>query len=333
MGNSTKHQLQKIGPLSFAMACLIVWLHSTPEGPSLPAIAQVTSVTNALGHCAVPFFFFVSGYLFFLNYGPQSAKGKLLRRVRSLLVPYIVWSCLACVVWLVVGHLLGWNYVEECARFDGVGGFIKLFLTSDHLSVLWFVRNLMVYALLSPVFYLLLKHKWGGLAAIAVCAGISFAIEMTYYHLAYWLQVYLLGCWMGIHKKPFMAADAVSPWQLGIVVLWAVLFCLSLTTSTRFWSLFRLATPVAVVTVYDLLNRHLHCKQHAFYKYAFLLYALHWIPLFVGQEFLRTHFEPEMACLLASYCLPPLVVVVCVGLSRFLDVGCHGVYRLLSGGR
>lgn len=52
-------------------------------------------MSGMMGRCAVPLFYMISGYLFFLKVpeGMTSIYGKMMKRGRTLVVPYII-GCL-----------------------------------------------------------------------------------------------------------------------------------------------------------------------------------------------------------------------------------------------
>lgn len=57
-----------------------------------------------MGYLAVPFFFFISGYLFFTNYknGKEFYFYKWRKRFYTLLVPYIFWNLLTIVLYYLL---------------------------------------------------------------------------------------------------------------------------------------------------------------------------------------------------------------------------------------
>lgn len=116
---------------------------------------------------AVPLFFFFSGFLFFYktNGFPFSAYGqKLKKRARTLLTPYIIWNLIVigfyfCAQTLMPGLLSGdvklvrgWNLSDWFRAFwDIRRGEAPI------NPPLWFVRDLMVAMLCSPLIYILAK--------------------------------------------------------------------------------------------------------------------------------------------------------------------------------
>lgn len=53
---------------------------------------ELSELCNEITSLSMAFFFFVSGFLFFYNFDISKIKNKYKSRVRSLLVPFILWN-------------------------------------------------------------------------------------------------------------------------------------------------------------------------------------------------------------------------------------------------
>lgn len=130
-----------------------------------------TLISKIVAHSSVPAFFFISGYLFF--YGTQFTKQswleKLKRRVRSLLVPYLFWLTLWLVAYYLFYHtsLAGVLHLhtEETVHYTPQYILASYWCAHGHhayetfplVGQFWFIRDLMVIVLLSPLVWFLLK--------------------------------------------------------------------------------------------------------------------------------------------------------------------------------
>lgn len=156
--------------MRYPLMLLIVLLHTNDAVqngmPQWGKSAAMYFVTNGLARIAVPFFFIFSGYYFFYRL-PQNGfdfntyRDKLSCRVHTLLIPYLIWNFFAWILQMAVGHFHGLsiNTFRSLQMLDifvgwqgGYGGMPKAFQ-------LWFVRELMVLCVLSPLLYRCLSKK------------------------------------------------------------------------------------------------------------------------------------------------------------------------------
>ena len=206
-----------ITTLRFPLALLIVFIHSynsvwrgieTGSFPTLPYFCS-----RILPAFAVPLFFAISGYLFFLNtknFNFKTYTEKLKRRSFTLLIPYLLWNLLAFGLYALKDlaaqqplhvpfsfalfwgcHPLGTPHTNA---FDWViGGTL-----APVLEPFWFVRDLMLVVLVSPIIYWAIRHLH--LASLLLFGAI--------YYLDLWpnyggvstigLWYFTLGAWFSI---------------------------------------------------------------------------------------------------------------------------------------
>lgn len=107
--DSLKLQSATIDLLRFPLAIMVIFIHMNPEVSNLfdvdfclisgHGIYNVTGVllSHVLTHIAVPTFYLISGFLFFINFQKWSWEGykkKLSSRIKTLLVPYLLWNAI-----------------------------------------------------------------------------------------------------------------------------------------------------------------------------------------------------------------------------------------------
>lgn len=169
-----KTYAQELSPaiswLRFPLIFLIIMLHgySTVNIPGNHALyfKVLYPFSLWLGETGVPGFFFISGFLFFLS--QKSYEQKLKTRFHTLLIPYILWNAFLLVVYLiayVVGYpqdingknMADYNLIDylrlfwDRGSFDN-GNFVPL------LCPLWYIRNLLIMSILSPLLYYIIRY-------------------------------------------------------------------------------------------------------------------------------------------------------------------------------
>ena len=119
-----------------------------------------------LGESGVPAFFFISGFLFYIS--QKSYKERIKSRVHTLLYPYLLWNSLFLMIYIVLfllGHpldILGKN-ISDYRIIDYIRAYIDRGEYNEGnngpiLCTYWYVRNLFILCLISPLWYYLNKR-------------------------------------------------------------------------------------------------------------------------------------------------------------------------------
>ena len=156
--------------LRFPLIFLIILLHCYSvqrlEGEHEIYFKVLYPFSLWLGETGVPGFFFISGYLFFLS--KKSYAQKLQTRVRTLLVPYLLWNTLLLSAYLIAlaagfpqdingKSLTDYTFIDylrlfwDRGSFDN-GNFVPL------LCPLWYIRNLLLMSILSPLLFYVIRY-------------------------------------------------------------------------------------------------------------------------------------------------------------------------------
>ena len=112
----------------------------------------------------VPLFFFISGYLFFLNAHSINCdffKRKIRKRFSTLMIPFFIANIIAFLVVLLANTIkpnilpIG-NVSLSTISFSSI---LSWFLIHPILGPTWFLRDLFFVVLISPIIYMFLKDK------------------------------------------------------------------------------------------------------------------------------------------------------------------------------
>ncbi|MGN0036611.1 MAG: acyltransferase family protein [Bacteroidaceae bacterium] len=147
----TKALSDKLKVGSLICTVMVVFRHSLnlraffgSEAPDAYCLFVETGVSK-LTEMAVPYFFLVSGFFFLRHsYADVSDYGAMLRKKsRTLFVPFLFWNVVGVLPLMLAGQFQyecgAWLYVRDCLR-------------SDWNGALWYVRDLMTYMLLVPLY-------------------------------------------------------------------------------------------------------------------------------------------------------------------------------------
>lgn len=199
----------------------IVCRHATwaEVGRDLPLFQNVTRGITAITEICVPLFFVLSGYLFFLNCPEKPTAGyfgaKLKRRVFTLLIPYLIAVVIAFGCYWAAGRyapsLVSGYFGDKL--YDPV----FVFWTGPINLSLWFIRELMVCCLLSPLVWLLVRYTrvFGVIALGALWAFHIGPMPIFCFTLGAWpairnLHIKGLSDWMERH--PVKVTPASRAW-------------------------------------------------------------------------------------------------------------------------
>lgn len=155
----------------------------------------------------VPAFFIISGFLFFQSvrtFTRRTYIAKLKNRYHSLVVPYLLWNLIAAAVFIIKVSAFGYpgygivndNHVD---LLRAVAGFADVADGYPYDFPLWFIRNLIVMVLISPIFYILARYTWTTLIAVIASA---FFTPLAFHGGLY----FLIGAWLALHRHEFTNA-------------------------------------------------------------------------------------------------------------------------------
>ena len=187
------------------MASVVVF-HAYPFSPGVyivapPAIGSTADFVRgylslALMRWALPFLGLVSGYLFFRTFKPTAAgyAAKLRTRVRTLLVPFLIWSGLGVLFTIAVTHS-SFAAVSPYWTIHSAGEALNRWLLHPVLYPLWFLQALMTCMVLSPLVYLAVRTLRWWVLVLAV---------------AWWVTG-----WQPMAVWPWISATAFPPFIVG----------------------------------------------------------------------------------------------------------------------
>lgn len=163
----------KIRILSFCSIILVLYIHSGfhdyPHeilGMKVNHVLQDT-ISGMIGQCAVPLFYMISGYLFFLNTekGMASITKKMKKRIRTLLIPFII-ACLFFPAFYLLLEIIpgtdrfinSQNDFSNNFRQPVTNILLSLFYktpggTQPWAFQLWFLRDLIIVIVISPLLF------------------------------------------------------------------------------------------------------------------------------------------------------------------------------------
>ena len=173
--------------LNFILSVLVIYIH----GNNLYNVGldqatesldwRVTQlIGTGIGRVAVPFFFMISGYLFFrfdfkTNNVFYIIKGKIQRRVKTLVVPYLLWNTIGFLFYAIITRIpviLAMMNLGKPVPVTIQSIFNGVFLHGLY-HPFWYLHDLIILVFLSPLIFLLVRYCKVCVCVIAILTVIN----------------------------------------------------------------------------------------------------------------------------------------------------------------
>ncbi|MDO4266872.1 MAG: acyltransferase [Eubacteriales bacterium] len=343
----------KVTWFSFVFSLLVIWVHSYNAQLFLGLTGDMAIVYRAehrigeaWGQIAVPGFFMISGYLFYRDFTWAKLQGKWNRRIRSLIVPFILWNFI-----YYAGYVIG-SRIPGISEVVGKGVVpVSLHALTDAVVnyrynyVFWYLYQLILLTALAPVLYVILRRVW---SRVLLLTGLWVIIELElslplvngdallYYSTAAALA---LGSETVSAVKPAPSGMAEEAWSVRGAVLGALMAAAAVWTYN--WGLshavipgFVLCRMLAVAGLWLMVPGERLPAAREFMCHNFFLYATHFAFVrFINKAFSMvfhvTLWEPYALFLV----MPVLVLAISSGLGRALRRFLPGLWNVLNGYR
>ena len=157
----------KFKNMAIVCAILVILIHTAPGGlePGEPLWVFCKLIPGGIAKVGVPFFFLASGYFLAGHIGEDGWwKRELGKRVRTLLVPFILWNAIfilygmsiASIADLLAHRAFGTSFAYVKDPFYLMLGFYPL--KGPPVIATWYIRTLLLLVLISPTLVWMLKR-------------------------------------------------------------------------------------------------------------------------------------------------------------------------------
>lgn len=374
-------QSRILNALRFPLACMVVIIHCKinqdewvlPQwrgfsGDELSAAIQILFSTILSG-IAVPTFYLMSGYFFFYrmeNFTWNVYLNKLKKRVHTLLIPYILWNFL-CILYIIMkkiaAYLVKGKPLSNITDFFEDNGWLRMFWdcnvwsldrvnvlgyfippTGPILVPLWFLRDLMVIVLITPViYYVLRKFKLWAIVVLGLCyiTGIwpyihGFSVTAAFF--------FSLGAYFSINKLNMV--EELRHFRKCAFVLYVPMVVLMMylngnhtTVGGYVYPLYIIIGVITIINIVTLLEEKgklttsSKLSDTTFFIYAFHgLIALEIASMILGIPFPTA--DNDWMNISIHYILKPfLTVAICLISYRIMKKYMVGILNVLTGNR
>lgn len=237
---------QTIGLLRWVLMALIVVIHTNlvaDTGCTDTVYGNLYRWAGNVVWLASPLFFLISGYLFVASdsgFSWQAFTVKCRRRWRTWVIPYLLWNTLFLLFYGLVGLLFPSVLgdippLQEMTLTDVLKSYWCIrgegFNSGPIDGPLWFLRDLMVIALFTPLYVAFLRwHK--ATVLIPILLGflphqLGFESEIAFFMIGIWLNVWMPSLSELLRKPiwqplPYYLVGSVLVTVPGLVPEWSI---------------------------------------------------------------------------------------------------------------
>ncbi len=358
MNNSrTSSSDKRITVYGFVLTIAVIWVHAVEPGFAaglVPArdgsllLSAERLLGEGLGQLAVPGFFCMSGYLFFTNIDTgvglecnvDTFRRKLSSRVYSLLIPYVVWNIIYYLIYLALGR----------AEL-GILALISAVLDYSWNPVFWYLHELILITLITPLIYVLLRNRYVAAAILAVLFAAAVFYDRMPLHYANEDAVFYYTCGAAAalhlsryaHRTEYIGRAGAACFLIFVICTEAKggLYAYGYMAAVILGRLSGLLAIFACCC--GALRRKLSDAELPQYmRYNFFIYAVHYLEIRLIQWAVGllsvtiggvTLFDNDMLGTAVYVTMPLMCIALSVAIGSLMQRYLPRVYGVLTGGR
>lgn len=348
----SKYLSNELKFFSSILSLLVVILHAYKEEILLQEtvytrffiINQFISI--GIGQIVIPLFFVISGLLFFKDFESFSFNTylhKIKKRFYTLFIPYIIVSALGILIAYIVsksGLSDIFSYGRDFTDYSPYN-LLKIWLLKPEAYHLWFIRNLMILCIFSPVLIYCLKRKNGSIYYI-IAFVIWFLFSSILPLAIKSILFFSLGALISIKKLRFNPVKKKST-VIITTTLWFISICLSLFGKVQLPEaisdiLVNTSILLGILSFYGLYNfinkKHIDRITHSsLAQYSFFIYLFHEPMLTFIIELCHYMKDTTLTNSITYIAAPITTIFCCTLIGSVLRKYAFPIYKTITGNR
>ena len=362
MVNYNKKLSEVISFLRFPLAVLVVLIHATlvyELHNGVPYINETETpiyciidflFRKSICSLSVPMFFFISGMLFFWNIDKLDLdiyRKKIKSRFFSLFIPYVFWNLLILIYIFIVqqsfpGLMSAKNkLVCDYTVMDYMNCFWNMSLVNNGGGIfpidgpLWFVRDLVVMSVLSPIVYVLLS-RIKVIGAVMIYLIWFFDVLGFLGNLSTAILFFSFGAYWGISKKNILEKTSrykKVAWGGYLILLFmAVLF--KDIDMPYLYKLEKTFGFIAILWLAVYLSERIHVNK-VLAGSTFIIFAIHSdiLKVLIKVFFKLTPLHNDIIYVAAYFTFALITIIISILVYRILNKYVPSFCSIISGGR
>lgn len=330
---------------SFLSIILVVLIHSSNihliESDKTSLAYQVTFflqhiISMKIALSAVPFFFTVSGYLYYHNYVNGSYFPKIKNRIRTLLLPYLFWSSFVVLMFFVMQSIpilkqfFTNNIIEDMSFYEILN---SIFINPINYP-LWFLRDLIILVLFSHVIYFLV-NRYAYLLLIVtfilwlnnICPG----TQLCFYKSESFF-FFILGATLSLNKINY-DVFINNKFIFSLMMIAYLYFVIDPEIKNLYFFQFSVAFGVYVLWIVSKIMLKYNLAK-SILGYSFIIYVFQEPGLTVLKKILFNIFGNNAYASLFIYIVSPMIMIVfLIFFGKILKIYLPNFSRVITGNR
>ncbi len=352
-----------ISYLRFPLIVGVVFIHNDISTFTLQGIKHefnnpdwyyyiIAFFSQVLPRISVPLFFFISGFLFFYHtdFTLETYKQKLKGRIKTLLIPYLLWNFIGFLL-LSIKHLPMFESVfPSISKIDyNLSTFFNCFwdfrfpdtettMGSPINYPFWFIRDLMVTVLLTPVIYWLIRYiKIGYILILCICWYCGYHWNISGLNLSV-IFFFSLGAYVSISHINLLPIFRKSYFIPFIYIIISIADAVTKEESYNHY-IHDIGILLGILSAFTIVSYFIDKGKIRVNKFlsdsSFFIFAMH--GLFMGEFmkvlFIILHPQSPYMLLFIYFLVPAITILICIGIYGGLKKYCPQVAKILTGGR
>ena len=337
---------KKIIWFQFLFSFFVIWCHS--ENSALFSVNQAATdavlgwepqVVRYLGRLGVAGFYLCSGYLFYRNFTLGKLPGKWKSRLRTLLLPYLIWNFIYLLLHWAVLRIPRFKelFADQEIQLN-VRTILDALINYRYNPVFWYLQYLIILVALCPLLYVLLKNRYVGIIFLVgllfLQSGAIYQIQSGFWSpVLNWMFIYAAGAYAGIHLRKRIEGTP-PPILLLVASVALALLCAelySLYANVVFSLLYFLTAPICLAL---FVLRIPLPEPGEWMKNTFFVYASHHILVRTVTKLCAKAFPGNVTLAWILFLGAPLYAYMVAWLFQKLCSGRgKALWNLLTGGR
>lgn len=301
-------------------------------------------IRRILAGLGVPFFFVVSGYYFFYSKTMENCLtrnsyfAKLKKRTKTLLIPYLFWNLLVVLFYFFAPRILnGFNPAVQVNTMNDVIMSLWCYPDTPINYPLWYMRDLIVAVIFSPLLYLLIRYlKFLPIlvAGIVYIGGVNFFNILRFDLFSQTLFFFPLGAYFAIEQRnivKFCRSLSFYP-----TILYIIITILDVILKNEI--IHKLTIIMGLLVIFNIVSYYIgkgYLRENKTLSNAsFFIYAFHSVPiLIVANRMVDIFPHKDWAYVLIFFSSVIIVALLGLGLYVFLKRFSPRFTSIITGGR